>query len=314
VTRAALDPWIAEGLDNDPAGELQRLEALSVFFDEVCREWPDLEVVPMLDYQSFWAPIFTAAEPRSRIWAMDQRVQTWLHKLTVTYDASPPAPNSLSFEPPPAGPLSARWLDAFETSFRPDEPTLWRDPILFIPPQRAAKWTTESEIAVTSARGTGHRVVAHIKSPEKNRRGCELFERDLDPWLYHCATPDALDIHLRRLPRPKCSSGVRRAELQDVLAGAREDGCHETDHVFFMPSRDWDPETVGKGDWRTRPFGAHRGKDTARGRKTGPADAVGRIWDWDDVHKSHWDVQDEDPDEMASYMNVLPDGFSKDPE
>ena len=292
---AALDWWALQfdGEDHD-----LKLDALCIFI-ELIRGHSDLEALRFLDeaYDAwFWTNC--VPDPSDAAAALNplplQDVAQWLGQLRGRVDHARAAVSEETL------PLETRWRAAVVDVIRDDASPQWRDPIVCIPKCRHQAWPSTQETALHDGR---NRLLVVLESPAENA----LFERDFDPWLCERARANGEDANLRDLPRPVALRALPMRDWRAVLS--RLDDCvsNATVRLDFLPENDWDPCIVDKATWRDCPFGPHREKG-AHGRKKGPADRRGRIWDWDDAtHRNHWDVQHENQRDQR-YMNVRPDG------
>jgi len=289
MTLAAIDPWV---VDFNAVDDAERCDALEDFLVLV-KEHPELEPLRFID-STFWNRIYEWLEdPAARGRTIPiHDFNRLLGPLCCDDDAETGT-----------GAGGDRWNREVDRAIRSDDSGEWRDPIVVVPQSQRDRWPDGHEITLG---GRADRLLVVLEEPTSNVH----FERDFDPWLCERARQSGDDRCARDLPRPVVTADRAMSEWVALLADVDDAVAGKTTtHLVFVAPEGWDPEHVGKRQWRDCPFGPHSEKRTAKGIKKGPRDRRGRIWDWDDgTHRNHWDVQHEN-ERVDERMNVRPDGL-----
>lgn len=284
LTWAVLDHWVVDfsGLDDFYIKQ----QALMAFIEHIESQAHHLRVLPFLNAQ-YWQDIY------SRLADSQHQYPVRLSDLDLGHETTVAELQDL--------PLEDCWGECVRRVLDADDAPCWRDPVVFAPRCRVVgQWSGEHEIELKAG---VFRVLVDLDEPSANPH----YLADFDPWKCERSRGGAGDVCVRDLPRPPACENTglhewnaRLAELSDATNGT---------HVYFVPESGWEPTSIIKDTWRRHPFGERCSKDVERrGVKSGPRDRRGRIWDWDDTHNTHWDVQHESEHDH-SYMNVRPDGL-----
>lgn len=288
-TWALLDHWVVDfdGLDDFHI----KLKALNEFRAHIKERSHQLRALPFLN-EGYWLDIFSRAETTDM-----HRYTALVSDLDIQGDSSSPDTRGLSLE--------ESWNACAAHVLVDDEAPAWRDPVVFAPRARVhTRWNDEREIEL----GAGSkRVLVDLDETSSN----PYYLGDFDPWQCERTRGGGSDTCARDLPRPPGCEDVAMHAWRPIMDATSDAVTDETTHLYFIPHAGWDPVSITKEDWRRHPLGERHSKEVPRrGVKSGPKDRRGRIWDWDDSHGSHWDVQHES-DHDHSYMNVQPDGRIK---
>lgn len=285
-TWALLDHWVVD------LGELtdfhDKLHAFMRFTAHLKSCKHQLRALPFLN-ESYWLEVYSRAQDSERGTYM-----ALISDLGIEDGTSNPEVQGLSLED--------SWRLCARHVLRSDDTAGWRDPVVFAPASRLQYLSSDGQ-EIEIAEGA-KRVLVNLDDLDSN----PLYLTDFDPWKCERSRGGDQDKCARDLPRPPACDGATMDAWSGVLGDTSDALTDNTTHLYFIPSQGWEPESVTKDDWRRHPFGARCSKDIAgKGTKSGPKDRRGRIWDWDDAHGTHWDVQHESSHDIR-YMNVRPDG------
>lgn len=192
--------------------------------------------------------------------------------------------------------LPPNWRKALDHCGREIASPLWRRPIIVISEFRSATWPRVNEIRFKTSRDEQirKRNLVYIESYEQH----VYCEPDLDPWRLGAVGPlpeqNAEGIRerhtmQRRLPRPKhrLPLNLTYDQMVQILRQHIEWSCGQEGRAYYIPPDGWDPSSISQAEWRSgNPFPT----DTVDGGRRGYKDRQGRIWLWDLLHNTHWDV------------------------
>jgi len=223
----------------------------------------------------------------------------------------------------PCPPLAADWLSALGEHGCDEIAPSWRRPMIVLSEARSASWPNPTEMR----REINYKIKGNSKVITRNLvciESCDqhtFFEPDLDPWRIGAIGTPAGTVSggvavrheaIKRLPRPLAILPLTLtfSEIVQELLKRIDWFCGQEKQAYYIPPQGWDPRTLNKGEWRDgNVFPTDTVKDIRNIKrdligKRGPVDREGRIWLWDLLHNSHWDVQFPD----GSHLNVSSDG------
>ena len=167
----------------------------------------------------------------------------------------------------------------------------WRSPQIIVPSSRRRDWPNGSEVeiwieACSSAVPSGphSRVIAELETYPDHPH----TRADVDPWdLRHAHPPQQINCNQNpcKLPKPP---ELKYVALNDIPAKLNSVNRSEKDKWYYIPSSNWDANSISKTSWR-------RGRAFPYGEKNGRSGWIDErqfVWHWDLDHVSgHWDVQ-----------------------
>lgn len=229
-----LDPWLVSF--EDDASDL-RFEALRIFFEDLSRQYPDLEPVRFFDSATFWDQL---GDAESNLRQQMKRVSArrillkWVGDLSISEDPGT-EPAQIEGSPLPDD-VNELWYRVLAAAFAPREPHRWRDPILLVPSARASVWPTSAEVTIAADGSRAMRVLATIEQVDEH----QLLHKDLNPWLCeHDPQQRHVDGAQRELPVPPQVRG-RSMDLWDGVLAQPNNG-QLSGSLFFMPEAGWRP-------------------------------------------------------------------------
>lgn len=206
--------------------------------------------------------------------------------------------------------LPTNWCNALDYQARDSSEPNWRRPYIVISESRSEEWPQVSEINLkTSASDLIiRRNLVQIETFDQH----EYCEPDLDPWRLGAVGMPAEDTtgavgqrhsSRQRLPRPLKLLPLHYSfdEIVRTLQQNIDWSCGENGRAYYIPRKDWNPQTISWQDWRCRNIFP---TDTVPNGRRGPVDRDGQVWIWDQHHNIHWDVQLPG----GNHINVSHDG------
>lgn len=199
----------------------------------------------------------------------------------------------------PCPELTPSWRRALDQYGHENASPHWRRPIIVISEFRSDAWPRANEIRfkTSSDDELRKRNLVHVESYERHA----YCEPDLDPW--RLGAVGALTVKQRRLPRPFHLLPLHLTfdQIVQILGQKLECSCGREGKMYYIPPGDWDPRFISKERWRSEDVFP---RQNVPGGQKGQRDRAGRIWLWDRLHYTHWDVQLPG----GGHLNVSADG------
>lgn len=295
------DPWVTRiSLRASNAETLAKVHALKQICVALGKLYP-LEVLRFIDPETFsqFQIMINNYKGSDR-----QELRMFMHHFIMNNEITSELPEITK---PYPDDLPESWLKVLAANGYTDQPPYWRSPMVLVPEIRRSEWSADKEITYTVNGLSRKRNLIAIETYADHPH----FESDIDPWRLGCvgepvpnAPVDERPTTCRRLPRPPQLLG--KLPLSQLAAEVKEIGdssCGMDKHYFYLPKVPWEPTERGREDWRNNSFDSNG--VVLKEKRTGYIDKNGRIWLWDQLHNTHWDVQLPDGSE---HQNVSYDG------
>jgi hypothetical protein len=189
------------------------------------------------------------------------------------------------------GHLSENWRKALRSEL--GDIDNWRTPQIVVSQSRRHDWPNDDQVEIQLEDQPSHPLVTRLLVSLEGYNQHPYAVTDQDPWDVRHAVPTPpvlghLSAHPCYLPRPPSLADVPLEEVYRHLPDVRRVGWELGDQSFYIPTYDWRPEPISKGEWRLgRAFPRSGAERPGRPRYL---DYRGIAWEWDPDGR-HWDVQ-----------------------